>query len=149
MEPVKIYNTHIAEMEESQQKKIVALATLLHESWREGRYDLVKKSYEPRIKTTSDKEWQVKHNNQNELDIANTSFENLPSDWQEENILSAKVAIEKIEDVLNLIHDNWLDRNDMHATLEQRVQYSKLSNDEKLKDIDVLEEAVKILRSAC
>jgi primosomal protein N' len=146
MEITSTYNDSAKLLEEKRQKMSRDLATMLHENWRKQRYDEETKSYTSRIKTTTDKKWIQEHNGATDVDIANTNFEELPSDWQEENLLSAKVAIEKIEDVLYLIHDNWLDRNDYRAMEEQKTQYSKLSNDEKLKDIDVLEDAIQIMR---
>lgn len=146
METTPIHNDRARHLEEKRQKMITALASLLHESWRKGRYVEETKSYTPRIKTTTDKKWIDAHGGSTEVDIANTPFDELPTDWQEENLLSAKVAIEKMEEVLYLVHDNWLDRNDGHASVDQKVQYSRLSNSEKLKDIDVLEEAIKIIR---
>lgn len=146
METTSIHNDNVKQIEEKRQKMSRDLASLLHENWRKQRYDEETKSYTSRIKTTIDKKWILEHNGITEVDIANTPFEALPTDWQEENLLSAKVAIEKIEDVLYLIHDNWLDRNDHRATEDQKTQYSKLSSDEKLKDIDVLEDAIQIMR---
>lgn len=146
METVPIYSDKVRQLEEKRQKMITALATLLHESWRKGRYVEEGKSYTPRIKTTTDQKWIDAHGGSAEIDIANTSFDGLPTDWQEENLLSAKVAVEKVEDVLNLIHDNWLDRNDQFASPEQKAQYSRLPNHEKLKDIDVLEDAIRIIK---
>jgi hypothetical protein len=141
-----LYNERALVMEKKRKVLILRLAGLLHESWREGRLDKATGQYTPRLKLTKDKEWISAHGGVEELDIANTSFSDLPKDYQEENYLSAKVAIEKIEDLLNLIHDNWLDRNDVNATPEQKTQYSRLSDVEKLKDIDVLEEAIKVMR---
>lgn len=141
-----LYNERARAMEEKREVLILRLAGLLHESWREGRLDKVTGQYTPRLKVTRDKEWISTHGGVEELDIANTSFSDLPKDYQEENYLSARVAIEKIEDLLNLIHDNWLDRNDLNATSAQKTQYSRLSDVEKIKDIDVLEEAIKVMR---
>ncbi|MCX6755440.1 MAG: hypothetical protein NT068_02790 [Candidatus Nomurabacteria bacterium] len=126
---------------------IEQVASLIHESWRKGRYNSETNSYAPRIKIVQDQEWINKHDGINELDIANSPFSELPADWQQENILSATVAIEKIKDALFLIHDNWLDRNDTYADPDQKVQYSRLSKDEKNKDIEVLEDTLKVMRA--
>lgn len=146
METLPTQNDHVRNLEEKRQNMVIALASLLHESWRKGRYVAESNSYTPRIKTTIDQKWIDAHGGSTEVDIANTPFAELPTDWQEENLLSAKVAIEKMEEVLYLVHDNWLDRNDGHASVDQKVQYSRLPNAEKLKDIDVLEDAIKIIK---
>ena len=141
----KYFNQREKVSEQQRQEKIIKLAELMHEKWRETR----KKengSYEARVKETNDTSWIEKHDGKNEVDIANTDFRELPMDWQEENLLSAKVAIEKIEEVLYIIHDKWLDRNDQHAENHQKVQYSSLSETEKSKDIAILEEAIEIMK---
>lgn len=135
---VSLYNEGEQAREAQRREMIVALASLLHEKWRVAR------GFEPRLKTVLDEEWITSHNGQTEIDIANTPFAELPGDWQEENILSAKEAVEKIEDALYHIHDMWLDRNDTSASEEQKTQYSKLPKEEKLKDIAVLKEAIDV-----
>ena len=70
---------------------------------------------------------------------------NSPRDWQEENLLSAKVAVEKIEEALNIIHDKWLDRNDQSAQPEQKTQYSRLPKEEKAKDIAIIKKTIAIM----
>lgn len=146
MKTTPVYNDYARQLEEKKKTMSAALATLLHESWRKGCYVAETKSYTPRPKITKDQEWITKHNGLTEVDLANTPFVELPTDWQEENLLSAKVALEKIEDVLYLIHDSWLDRNDRHASEQQKTQYSRLPNHEKLKDVGVLEDAIRIIK---
>jgi len=143
-----IYNERVRELEQKRAKMIENLASMMHEKWRQGRYNPETKTYTPRLKSVKDQDWIAKHNGVAEVDIANTAFADLPADWREENFLSAKAAIEKIEGVLNLIHDDWLDRNDQSASPEQKAQYSRLPKAEKEKDIDVLEEALIIMRAA-
>ncbi len=126
-------------------KLIEELASGMHENWRERRKDK-DGIYEKRIKSTNDEEWIAAHGGQTELDIANTNFVDLPRDWREENVASAKVAIEKLRDVLYLIHDFWLDRNSATASSEQRERYSMLPREEKKKDLDILGEAVEVLK---
>ncbi|MFA5840832.1 MAG: hypothetical protein WC847_00985 [Candidatus Paceibacterota bacterium] len=144
METAPVFNDRAKQLEEKRQNMITTLAALLHESWRKRQY--VSGEYTPRIKTTIDKRWIDAHGGLAQIDIANTPFAELPADWQEENLLSAKVAIEKMEEVLYLIHDNWLDRNDQSASEEQKVQYSRLPSHEKLKDIDILEGATRVMK---
>jgi hypothetical protein len=60
------------------------------------------------------------------VDIANTDFEDLPDNWKYENIEAAKVAVdlvyekilnlekisnEMIEEMSNIVHEKWLERN--------------------------------------
>ena len=141
----KEFNQRENLLEKQRQDLIQRLAKIMHEEWRNTR----KKeggSYEPRIKKTEDEEWIESHGGNAEIDIANAEFENLPKDWQEENLLSAKVAIEKIEDALYIVHDKWLDRNDQFAEPDQKTQYSRLPKDEKLKDIAILEKALGLMK---
>jgi hypothetical protein len=112
-------------LEKKRQEQIKKLAKLMHEEWRSTRRK-DDNSFEPRTKKTEDMLWIKMHEGKDEVDIANTDFEKLPRDWQEENLLSAKAAIEKIEDSLNIIHDKWLDRNDQRADPQQKTQYFRL-----------------------
>ena len=132
-------------LEQQRRETMKKLAAAMHEKWRAMR----KKedgSFEPRIKTVNDPLWIEAHDGTDQVDIANTDFDSLPRDWQEENLLSAKAAIVKIEDALNIIHDKWLDRNDRYAAPEQKTQYSRLPKEEKERDVLVLEEAIKIMK---
>ena len=139
------FNQREKALEQARQVKIHKLAKMMHEEWRQGRRK-EDGSFEPRPKKTKDAEWTGKHAGQDEIDIANTEFEELPRDWQEENLLSAKVAIEKIEEALYIVHDKWLDRNDGFAQSDQKVQYSRLPKGEQLKDIVILEKALEIMK---
>ncbi|MEI8270649.1 MAG: hypothetical protein WCG45_04720 [bacterium] len=141
-----IFNDRSKKLEEQKIKEVETLAKLMHENWRKERFDPKTSSFTPRMKKVQDKEWIQKHEGISEVDIANTPYDELPNDWKEENHLSAEVAIEKINDVLNLIHDNWLDRNDVYASDDQKAQYSRLTTSEKIKDINILEEAIKVLK---
>lgn len=112
--------------------------TRLNEDW----------TYEPRIKTTQDQVWIEQHNWQTEVDIANTTFENPPSDWQHENLEAAKVAeslvfeafikwedisTEMIEDMSSKVHEEWLKRNTRAKWWDLDVPYSQLPELEKAK----------------
>lgn len=132
-------------LEQQRQKLIIKLAKMMHEEWRETRRK-DDNSFETHFKKTADTEWIKSHTWAEEVDIANTDFNELPKDWQEENLLSAKVAIEKIEDALYIIHDKWLDRNDQWAAPEDKTQYSKLPKGEKVKDMAILEKAIEIMK---
>ena len=128
-----------------------SLASELHEKWRETR-KRNDGSYEPRVKTTIDEKWKMKHGN--EVDIANCTFQELPKDWQYENIEAANVAIElvfektmlyepmsfmELEEMASIVHDEWLKRNKwvydkIYGNKELALPYSKLSIDEQDKD---------------
>lgn len=128
------------------------LGSDLHEAWRAPR----KKddgTYEPRIKKSKDLAWNESHGT-DEVDIANCSFEELPSNWQYENLEAARVAIElvfdkiiteqqiteeEIEIMAATIHDEWLKRNAWvfdknYGDPKLAVPYSKLTKEEQEKD---------------
>ena len=119
-----------------------SLGSDLHEAWRLTR----KKedgTYEPRIKKSKDDDWNINHGT-DEVDIANCTFDELPSNWQYENLEAAKVAIDLVydkplagEDIT--LDDEWLKRNDWVFDSEYgdpnlAVSYEDLSEDEKYKD---------------
>jgi hypothetical protein len=134
--------------ERSISHKIDTLASRLHDDWRAPRL-LKDGTFEPRIKTTTDSAWVSKHGT-DQVDIANTSYKNLPADWQKENKESASVAVRLIEDAKkggidtrsdnfiesasSKVHDAWLERNGEWAPAEQRLPYTDLSEVEKAKD---------------
>lgn len=135
-------------------KEIVALASRFHEDWRKPRLK-EDGTYEPRWKRIKkDKEFIANAVNSDtvrvtadgvEVDIANTSFEDLPFDYQEENLLAAEVVVnllkgkkklsaEEIEELSSIVHDEWLKRNTWAAGGELDVPYKDLPEDEKAKD---------------
>lgn len=107
-------------------------------------------TYEPRIEKATDQEWISQHNWQTEVDIANTNFEDLPSNRRYENLEAAKVAIglifekvskwekitqKMIEEMSERVHNKRLERNWTEWSFEnQRVPYEQLSEEEKAKD---------------
>jgi hypothetical protein len=121
-------------------------ADKLHEEWRKGRL-VADGSFEPRLKTTTDQVW-ISRQGTDQVDIANTSFSDLPKDWQQDNLLAAKGAIAAIgnlrnnellgsgdlESVASQIHDHWLERNGEWAEDHQLLPYRDLSEEEKEKD---------------
>lgn len=129
-----------------------SLGSDLHEAWRASR----KKedgTFEPRIKKSKDEAWNESHGT-DEVDIANCSFEQLPSNWQYENLEAARVAIglvydktisgeqfspEEVEQMASVIHDEWLKRNDWvfnpeYGDPKLAVPYAQLSKEEQDKD---------------
>lgn len=136
-----------------------ALGSDLHEAWRTPR----KKedgTYEPRIKKSKDEAWNTSHGT-DEVDIANCSFEQLPSNWQYENLEAARVAIElvydktisgeeineeEIEQMAAVIHEEWLKRNEWvfnpeYGDPKLAVPYAQLSKEEQEKDKAQIEPA--------
>ena len=129
-----------------------ALGADLHEAWRAPR-KRADGTFEPRIKKSKDEAWNASHGT-DEVDIANCSFEQLPSNWQYENLEAARVAIElvydktisgeafmptEIEEMASVIHDEWLKRNDWvfnpeYGDPKLAVPYAQLSQEEKDKD---------------
>ena len=127
------------------------LSSDIHEAWRNNRLK-EDGTYETRIKRTKDEKWILIHGT-NEVDIANCSFEDLPFDWQYENLETSRVAInlvydkiingEKIslkekEEMASIIHEEWLRRNEWVYDLKignprLAVPYEYLSNEDKEK----------------
>jgi hypothetical protein len=149
----------ISPEEKSKLEKVNKLASLLHDEWRTARLDTEKGIYEPRIKTTKDSEWIQKHGGKTELDIANTPYEELPSDWQVENKASAEVAIEEVEKAVktktplnntfieatsSVFHEKWLERNKSLVPPEQNKLYSELSEKDKEKDMGIIRKAIEV-----
>ena len=114
------------------------LGSILHEQWRKTRFhDGI---YEPRLITTKDQKWIDEHGT-DQVDIANTSFDQLPSDWQKENLIAGEVAVKlalepgmTTEEMASGVHDAWLERNGEWAPAEQKLPYEQLSEEEKAKD---------------
>ena len=139
------------------------MGSYLHEEWRKTRLK-EDGTYEPRIKKSKDSEWIQKHGT-DEVDIANTKFEDLPSNWQYENLEAAKVAVElvydkvadgeeitpeMIEEMSSVVHEKWLERNDWVYDKEYgnpilAKAYEALPEDEKAKDRAQVETAIRII----
>jgi len=135
---------------------IQKVASIFHEKWRESR------SYKPMIEKSEDKEWNMKHWI-DVVDIANTEFEDLPSNRKYENLEAAKVVVDlvydkvvnweeidskMIEEMSKIVHEKWLERNGVQWSFEnQRVDYQNLSEEEKAKDRIQVELAIQIIKS--
>ena len=153
----------IRQMQDKRAKELLSysMGSDLHEVWRAGR-KLEDGTYEPRIKKTKDKAYIDAHGGNNEVDIANLSFAELPSDWQFENLEAAKVAINQVYDVMmgdtpvtkeqieamsSVVHDEWLKRNSWvfdpeYGNPDQAKPYQELSAEEKAKDRNQIKEAM-------
>lgn len=135
------------------------VANTFHESWRQTRRN-EDGSFEPRVKPTTDEDWSAAHDGTTEVDIANTSFEDLPADWQAENKAAAdvvvgllaeangKIDLSSEEDVIavgTVIHDAWLARNEWAKGGELDKPFAELSEEEQAKDIDQMSIAIEVL----
>lgn len=134
-----------------------ALASAFHEDWRKTRAN-GDGSFEPRVKATTDTAWTEAHGT-DQVDIANTTYGDLPSDWQAENRAAAEVVvgimIEK-DGAINLsdpstrsevgskIHDAWLSRNDWARGGELDAPFDELPEEEQAKDVDQVVVAQKV-----
>ena len=141
------------------------MGSYLHEEWRKTRLK-EDGTYESRMKKSKDPEWTQRHGT-DDVDIANTSFEDLPSNWQYENLEAARVAVdlvyekvingeeitpEMIEEMSSVVHEKWLERNDWvyHKEYWNPVlaqPYEALPEDEKAKDRAQIEAAIQIIKS--
>jgi len=137
------------------------VASAFHEKWRESRLQTDGK-YKAMIEKSEDEEWNMGHWT-NVVDIANTKFEDLPSNRKYENFEAAKVVVnlvyekvinwekvnsKMIEEMSKIVHEKWLKRNWVQWSFEnQRVDYENLSEEEKAKDRAQIQLAIKIIKS--
>ena len=140
---------------------IEKVASIFHERWRKNRLQNDGK-YEPMIEKSEDEQWNMEHWI-DVVDIANTEFEDLPSNWKYENLEAAKVAVDlvydkvvnseeinskMIEEMSKIVHEKWLERNWVKWSFEnQRVAYQNLSEEEKVKDRIQIELVIQIIKS--
>ncbi len=144
------------------EEKIAQLGSQLHDEWRASRYREDLKDYEPRVKKTTDPLWQIAHDGKTEVDIANTSYGDLPEDWKGENKASAEVTVTEIEKAVqagvelddafvenasSVLHDKWLERNGSWAPTEQKKPYAELSEEEKEKDRVIIRKGIEMYKS--
>lgn len=139
---------------------IQEVASTFHEEWRKNRLQ-DDWTYKPMIEKSED-EKRTKEHWTDTVDIANTAFEDLPDNWQYENIQAAQVAVdlvyekdlgkitaETIEELSDIVHEKRLERNWITWSFEnQRVSYKELSEEEKSKDRIQIEIAIKILKQS-
>ena len=141
------------------------LGSELHEEWRSTRKN-PDGTYEPRWKKSKDEAWNKMHGT-DDVDIANTEFKDLPSNWQFENLEAAKVAIdtvfgdvmtgetiddEKMEEMASKVHEAWVGRNDWVKDPEWgdpvlAGAYKDLPEEEKEKDRAQLRLAIQYVES--
>ncbi len=134
---------------EAVNEAVDTLATAFHEDWRKTRQN-EDGSFEPRVKQTSDAAWIEAHGT-DQVDIANSTYGELPSDWQAENKAAAEVVVSVLDQrngnvdladpetrsaVGEQVHTAWLSRNEWAAGGELDVPFDQLSAEEQAKDID-------------
>lgn len=126
---------------DSFEQTVVAIASSLHDNWRKDRLQ-EDGTYEPRVKEDGRGE---------QIDIANTSYVDLPEKWQSENKAAAETVVdlvheanlkgidihspEFLEAASDRVHIKWMERNpkeEWNAT--QHVPYTELPDEEKQKD---------------
>jgi len=129
---------------ESMRDYVETLASELHERWRETRRT-EDGGYEPRVKATKDPNWTAEYGT-DQVDIANTTFEQLPIDWQTENREAARVAIRMRKVVGRAIHNAWLDRNEWAKGTELDKPFDLLPPEEKAKDLEQAELAMRLYK---
>lgn len=146
-----------------------AVAGKAHAAWA-AQFRKDNPGVESRVKETKDADW-IKANGTNKVDILNTKFKDLPSDWKAENLKGAQAAIgafksagkeiskglakdknmdisKPLERASAVVHKKWLERNGAWAQDDQKVAYSKLSEVEKQKDRDFISHTIKVLSAA-
>lgn len=136
---------------ELESEAVKALASELHENWRKTRLR-EDGSFEPRVKATKDEAWIAEHGT-DQVDIANTKYEDLPSDWQAENKAASEVIVrimigrngqinledtEQRNEIGSAVHEAWLSRNEWAKGGELDVPFDQLPSEEQAKDIDQL-----------
>ncbi|MCI0479245.1 hypothetical protein L0Y59_01750 [Candidatus Uhrbacteria bacterium] len=152
---------------EEKSQMVIELGGSLHDAWRAPR----KKedgTYEPRVKPTKDEAWKTAHGT-DQVDIANTPFAELPSDWQGENKLAAEAAMKLVIDAAEngrafddmfvdeasaAVHDAWMarrkaegyDENDPNWSWAKpmMIPFENLPDEEKKKDADQVRKAIEI-----
>ena len=102
----------------------------------------------PYIKETKDEDWIAKHGT-NQVDFCEVALDELPQDWLQERLAGAEIAVdavlkahessrpfdaEFIEEVAELLHRKWLERNATRAAGVQKLDYAALPEIEKIKD---------------
>lgn len=145
---------------EAVQEAVDTLGSAFHEDWRKTRLDEATGTFEPRIKETNDTAW-IEVNGTDQVDIANSTYDQLPDDWKAENKAAAEVVVGVMVDrdgaidlsdestrveVGGIVHDAWLARpnNKWAKGGELDVPFDQLSPEEQAKDISQVEVAQQI-----
>lgn len=144
---------------EAVQAAVDTLGSAFHEDWRKTRLD-DEGNFEPRVKETSDSAW-IEANGTNQVDIANSTYDQLPEDWKAENKAAAEVvvgvmverdgAIDLSDETTRLevggiVHDAWLSRNKWAAGGDLDKPFDQLPPEEQAKDISQIEVAQQVFQ---
>ncbi len=128
------------------------IASALHEDWRQTQQDTGNGTRKAKFKTTTDQAWISAHGT-DQVDIANSSYHELPADWQAENKAAADVIHGILQEhgghvdlsheptrlkVGEQIHQAWLSRNAYAKGGELDVPFAQLPRDEQDKDTNQL-----------
>jgi len=140
---------------------IQKVASVFHEKWRENRLQK-DGNYKSMIEKSEDEDRNIIYWT-DQVDIANTKFENLPLNRKYENLQAAQVVVnlvydkvvnweeinsEMIEEMSKIVHEKWFERNGKQWSFEnQRVEYENLSEEEKTKDRVQIQIAIQIIKS--
>ena len=131
-------------------KAVDMLASKLHENWASGyRAGEMAKGNENPTRMKDD-------GMGGQVDILNTSYDQLPAKRQAENKAQAESAISlvakdmegamgNIEGLAAQVHEQWLSRNSWAKDGPLGVPYNELPEEEKQKDRDVVQAAYEIL----
>lgn len=142
------------------QRAAHTMAADLHDEWQR-KFKLLNGNEAKKTKTTDDKEW-IKKNGTNKVDLANTKYQDLPSDWKKHHLAEAIDTMEalqkvtnngadsihshrQLEDAATQVHSKWLKRNSKKATDEQRRSFKELPDDEAQSHRDKLKMAANVL----
>ena len=134
--------------------------TMAQELWKDYESNIWY-DYAPRMKKSKDPAWTEAHWT-DDVDIANTKFEDLPSNRKYENLEAAKAAIElvfdyviswkeitdeMIEEMSAVVHEKWLERNPWEKDGKLWVPYNQLPDIEKANDRDHILQAIAKIRA--
>ena len=123
------------------------IARKAHERWQEEWLRV--HGDVPHCKTTTDSRWIALHGGVAEVNLAATSYDDLPREFSDSHWFSAETAMTYvqlagrdrrpfdavyIEQIAAMIHSKWLERHGATASEALRVPYAELPEDEKVKD---------------
>ena len=124
------------------QKAVDAVASKAHQNWQQNF----------RRDNPSAKSRMKDDGAGGQVDILNTSYEDLPEKWKKENKLGAEAAVDAVEKfgadmeaAAEHVHVKWLERNGEWAPEAQKKPYADLSDEEKEKDRVFVRDARKAL----
>lgn len=153
---------YLSEVQEGQIKNLgIAVSGKLHDAWQKDRPKTVRDGieiYEPMFKEVKDEKFIAEHTEDTEtikhkdgkvlIDMANTSFEDLPLNLQKENI-ETSISLARtykqnmydfdkinVEIMASKFHTSWMKRNPMEkSNAHQHVPYEQLSQEDKNRNL--------------